>query len=60
MSDAELRSALAVASGLNTLAVVIGVLINDAKLRELRAHVEALFDHLDQPFDEMRDPPRPT
>jgi len=37
MSDAELRSALAVASGLNTLAVVIGVLINDAKLRELRA-----------------------
>jgi len=54
MSDTELLKAMAVASALNTLSVVVGILINVAKLKELRAHVEALFDHVDRRFDEMR------
>jgi hypothetical protein len=56
-----------VASALNTLSVVVGILINVAKLKELRAHVEALFDNVDRCFDavdrgfhETRDPKRLT
>jgi hypothetical protein len=67
MSDAELLKAMAVASALNTLSVVVGILINVAKLKELRAHVEALFDNVDRCFDavdrgfhETRDPKRLT
>jgi hypothetical protein len=55
MSNSQFVSAMAVASGLNTLAVVVGILINVAKLKELRANVEALFAHVDRCFDEMRD-----
>jgi hypothetical protein len=40
--------AMAVASALNTLSVVVGVLINNSTIRELR-------DHMDTRFDEMRD-----
>ena len=60
MSDAELRTALCIASALNTLSVVVGILINDAKLRELRANIEAMFDRSDSRFDEMRDRSRLT
>jgi hypothetical protein len=60
MSDTELLKAMAVASALNTLSVVVGILINDAKLRELRANIEAMFDRSDSRFDEMRDRSRLT
>jgi hypothetical protein len=67
VSDSELRTALCIASALNTLSVVVGIVINDAKLRELRANVEALFDDVnrgfdavDGRFDERRDPSSPA
>jgi hypothetical protein len=60
MSDTELLKAMTVASALNTLSVVVGILINDAKLRELRANIEAMFDRSDSRFDEMRDRSRLT
>jgi hypothetical protein len=55
MSNAQFVSAMAVASGLNTLAVVVGILINVAKLKELRANVEVLSAHLDRRFDRICD-----
>jgi hypothetical protein len=58
MSDPQFVSAIAAASVLNTLSVVAGILINDSKLRELRTHLDALFDHFDRPFDEVFDPRR--
>jgi hypothetical protein len=60
MGDAELRTALCVASALNTLSVVVGILINDAKLRQLNANIAAAFDRSDSRFEKMRDPSRPT
>lgn len=56
MSDAQFVSAMAVASALNTLSVVVGILINDAKLRQLRANIETLFAEVDRPLDNRRDP----
>jgi len=55
MSNAQFVSAMAVASALNTFAVVVGILINVAKLKELRANVEDMFAHVDRCFDKMRD-----
>ena len=55
MSRAQFVSAMAVASALNTLAVVVGIVINSSKLADLRTHVDALFDHVDDRFDEMLD-----
>jgi hypothetical protein len=65
MSDAQFLTAIAVASALNTLAVVVGVLINISRLRDLQAHVDALFAHVDRCFDKVCDVrgtlgPRPT
>jgi hypothetical protein len=67
MSDSQLLVAMAAAGLLNTIAVVIGILINNARLRDLRAnveslfvhveslfvHVDSLFDHVDRRFDEI-------
>jgi hypothetical protein len=55
MNNTQFVSAMAVASALNTLSVIVGILINDIKLRALRASADALFDHVDRRFDEMRD-----
>jgi len=55
-----LRIALAAAP--NMLAVLVGILINNARLSdtnarigELRAHIDARFNDVDRRFDEMRD-----
>ena len=60
MSDTQLLVAMATAGLLNTIAVVIGILINIARLRDLRAnveslfvHVDSLFAHVDRRFDEI-------
>jgi hypothetical protein len=37
----------------NTIAVAIGILINNARLRDLRNHVEACFDTVDRRFDRL-------
>jgi hypothetical protein len=54
MSNAQFVSAMAVASGLNTLAVVVGILINVAKLKELRAHLDRRFDKICDRGAELR------
>jgi hypothetical protein len=50
MSDTQLLVAMAAAGLLNTIAVVIGILINNARLRDLRSHVESMFAHVDSLF----------
>jgi len=52
MTDTELLVAMATAGLLNTIAVVI-ILINNARLRDLRANVESLFVHVDSLFDHV-------
>jgi hypothetical protein len=37
----------------NTIMVAIGILINNARLSDLRNHVEACFDAVDRRFDRL-------
>ena len=54
MSDTQiLMIALAVAP--NVLAVLVGILINNSRLTDLRGHMDSRFDGVDRRFDEMRD-----
>ena len=46
MADASIQTALAV--GVPTLAVLVGILINNSRLGDVRSH-------LDDRFDDMRD-----
>jgi hypothetical protein len=62
LSHAQFVEAMAVASTLNTLSVVVGILINNSKLASLRTNVDTLFglvdaqsDSIDRRFDEMND-----
>jgi hypothetical protein len=69
MTDVQFVEAMAVASALNTLSVIVGIVINDAKLRSLSAEVGNLvrdrdgrfgavnsrFNEIDARFDEMRE-----
>jgi len=41
---------LAFAMGVPTLAVLIGILINNSRLSDLRAHMDARFQGVDQRF----------
>jgi hypothetical protein len=61
MSDIQLLT-IALAAGPTMLAVLVGILINNARLNDtntrigdLRAHVDSRFDTVDRLFDEMRD-----
>jgi hypothetical protein len=68
MSDTQLLS-IALAAAPTMLAVLVGILINNSRLGDLRAHVDARFadvnrrfddverrfDGVDRRFDEMRD-----
>jgi hypothetical protein len=55
MSHARFVEAMAVASALNTLSVVAGIVVNNAQLRKLQAHVDDLFDLcFDEPYDHGR------
>jgi hypothetical protein len=61
MSDIQLLT-IALAAGPTMLAVLVGILINNARLNDtntrigdLRAHVDSRFDEVDRRFDEMRD-----
>ena len=44
---------IVLAAVLNTIAVAIGILINNARLSDLRNHVEACFDAVDRQFDRL-------
>ena len=53
---------IALAAVPNMLAVLAGILINNARLNdtntrisELRSHIDSQFDYVDRRFDEMRD-----
>jgi hypothetical protein len=38
-----------------TLAVLVGILINNSRLGDLRAHVDTRFDAVDRRFDDMKE-----
>ncbi|MCP5118302.1 MAG: hypothetical protein GY953_46410 [bacterium] len=44
---------IAVAMGVPTLAVLIGILINNSRLSDLRAHMDSRFTAVDGKFDTM-------
>jgi len=46
---------IALAAVPNMLAVLAGILINNSRLTDLRAHMDARFNDVDRRFDEMRD-----
>jgi hypothetical protein len=54
MSDPQLL-AIALAAGPTMLAVLVGILINNSRLSDLRGHMDARFNVVDGCFDEMRD-----
>jgi len=51
MSDTQFLVAMAVASALNTLAVIVAILINVAKLRALRDHIDGLIIDVKRDFN---------
>ena len=53
MSDSQFLVAMAVPSALNTLAVIVAILINVAKLRALRDHVDGLIADVTQTGNEV-------
>jgi hypothetical protein len=44
MSDTEFLAAVAVATALNTLSVIVGILINVAQINSLRKQLDMRFD----------------
>jgi len=61
MTDTQILT-IALASVPTVLAVLMGILINNARLSDLRAHIDTRFavvdrrfDDVDRRFDEMRD-----
>ena len=61
MSDTQILTIM-LAAVPNVLAVLVGILINNARLSdtnarvgELRGHLDARFNDIDRRFDEMRD-----
>ena len=61
MSDTQLLT-IALAAAPTMLAVLVGILINNSRLGDLRAHIDGRFsdvdrrfDAVDRRFDEMRD-----
>lgn len=48
MSDAEFRHAMWAASAINTISVIIGIVINDRKLRQVRDHLRRMVESFDQ------------
>jgi len=52
MTDQTLQVALPV--GVPTLAVLIGILINNSRLSDLRSYMDSRFSHVDTRFDDLR------
>jgi hypothetical protein len=52
MSDTQLLT-IALAAAPTMLAVLVGILINNSRLSDLRAHMDARFNDVDRRFDEM-------
>ena len=54
MSDTQLLT-IALAAAPTMLAVLVGILVNNSRLTDLRLHVDSRFDDVHRRFDEMRD-----
>jgi hypothetical protein len=54
MSDTQLLT-IALAAVPNMFAVLVGILINNSRLNDLRGHIDSQFAGVDRRFDEMRD-----
>ena len=44
--------------GIPTLAVLIGILVNNSRLSDLRSHMDSRFSQVDRCIDDTRDLPR--
>ena len=53
MADQTVQVALSV--GVPTLAVLVGILINNSRLSDLRIHIDSRFDAVNQRFDDAKD-----
>jgi hypothetical protein len=54
MGDTQILS-IALAAVPTMLAVLVGILINNSRLTDLRGHMDTRFNDVDRRFDEMRD-----
>jgi len=54
MNDTQLLT-IALAAVPNVIAVMLGVLINNSRLSDFRAHMDQRFNHVDHRFNDMRD-----
>ena len=54
MTDTQILT-IALASVPTVLAVLVGILINNARLSDLRTHMDSLFTGVDRRFDEMKE-----
>jgi len=52
MSDQTVQVALS--AGVPTIAVLVGILINNSRLSDLRSHMDSQFDALLRRFDDAR------
>jgi hypothetical protein len=54
MTDIQLLT-IAASAVLPVFAVLIGILINNSRLSDLRTHMDSRFNEVDRRFDDMRD-----
>ena len=53
MTDQTIQIALSV--GVPTVAVLVGILINNSRLTDLRSHMDSRFDAVNKRFDDAKD-----
>jgi hypothetical protein len=53
MTDQTVQIALSV--GVPTIAVLVGILINNSRLSDLRSHMDSRFDAVNQRFDDAKE-----
>jgi hypothetical protein len=53
MTDQTVQVALSV--GVPTLAVLVGILINNSRLSDLRSHMDSRFDAVNHRFDDAKE-----
>jgi hypothetical protein len=53
MTDQAVQVALSI--GVPTVAVLVGILINNSRLTDLRSHVDSRFDAVNKRFDDAKD-----
>jgi hypothetical protein len=53
MTDQAVQVALSV--GVPTVAVLVGILINNSRLTDLRSHMDSRFDAVNKRFDDAKD-----